>query len=839
MTFRHLCRLAGLAGVLLLTPGCELLQDVLLALCDPENNPECEDPDRGQITGTIAVTGAQSAAAASFLFRDQPPEHVANARAVLAAHLEARGAPPLVRPVPAKRFPAPQVGAASAQAKPGLEERWREGQVIVRAREAVRGSKDELARKLEQHLGDGTQVRVGLCNTETLCRAWLSDEDGRLLDELATAVVATRLRRADELLRYAEVNRVLHALRTPNDDLYSLQWHYGAMRLPSAWDLTTGDDSVVGAVIDTGILTDHPDLDTKVIGGADLISDADVARDGDGRDDDGYDEGDNACGAGCHSHHGSHVAGTMSAETDNAQMVAGVSWQGSLLAVRVLGAGGGDVFDIVGGIYWSIGEDVEGVSRNPNPADVLNMSLGGPGESEAMNEAVADAVATGAIVVVAAGNDDTDASEFTPASAPGALTVAALTNTGNGRDRPEKASYSNFGDVVDIAAPGGEQAEDIDGDGHPDGVLSTVGDDVVFYQGTSMAAPHIAGLAMLMKATDPDVDQQSARALMRDAADDDIDCSQGCGAGLVSAVRVLRTMRGESGAPLVVSDPAVTRIGRGDLDAQVEFENVGDVASAVTITVGGPDRDRVTLSADSVTLDPDESVLIDIALDRTGDDTGEATVTATFDGGGTAESQLLWTDDIVNVATSVEVGALLVDDAGGFTVERIVTTSQVDDYNYKLFNLTPGDYLVIGLTDDDADGAFEENEGVGVYPLRHEPELQVVRASDTIAGIDFVVAPGFEYVEDTSPGTGTVGDDCEGSADCAGGLYCESVLPGGYCTKDCSGGAGCPAGSACFCLGDDGTGMCAYRICLESCVSDDECRTGEGYACDADSTCYP
>src|SRR5690606_18049196 len=99
-----------------------------------------------------------------------------------------------------------------------------------------------------------------------------------------------------------------------------------------------------------------------------------------------------------------------------------------------------------------------------------------------------------------------DASEFTPANAPGALTVAALSNTGGSRTAPKKASYSNYGSTVDIAAPGGEQAEDADNDGNPDGVLSTVGDSVVFYQGTSMAAPHVAGLAMLMKSLDPNVD---------------------------------------------------------------------------------------------------------------------------------------------------------------------------------------------------------------------------------------------------------------------------------------------------------------------------------------------
>jgi serine protease len=830
---RRLLLLVVVTACLPALPGCEILEALLA--CDYEDDPECEDPERGQISGTLTITGAQTS---MFGAPAQPAPVVARARALMQAMRPVRATAPVARRVvPAKRFRVPGASAANgAFGKPSLEERWRPGEVIVRAHDEVRGQRGELAQQIASFLDDGTRVRVGLCNTPTMCLAHL-ERDGRPLGELETALAADRLARF-EALRWAEVNRVLRILRTPNDDLYPLQWHYGAMRLPAAWDITTGETDVVAAVIDTGILLDHPDLDDRVIGGADLIDDDTVSGDGDGRDDDGHDEGDNACGFGCHSHHGSHVAGTMAAETDNAQMVSGIAWQGSLLAVRVLGSGGGAVFDIVGGILWSVGEDVEGVSRNDNPADVLNMSLGGPGESEAIDEAVATATGTGALVIVAAGNDDTDASEFTPANAPEAITIAALGNVGEDRDVPQKASYSNYGDRIDVAAPGGEQAEDIDGDGHPDGVLSTVGDDVVFYQGTSMAAPHVAGLGMLMKSLDPAVDQDTARSLLTQTADDDIDCSQGCGAGGVNAVRVLRAMRGETGLPLVTATPAVTRVGAQDLDAELEFENVGDVATDVVFTVGGRDRERVAIDADSASLGPDESVTLAVTIDRAGDDTGEATVTATFEGGQSAEAQVLWTNEVVNVAASIDIGALrIVGDE--ITPERLVTTSAVDDWQYKLFNLTPGDYLIVAVSDDDNDGELEDHEGIGVYPLRQEPELVSVSAGDTFDGADFVVAPGFEYVEDEAPGTGEVGDGCEASADCGGELYCEGVLPSGYCTRDCSGGAECPTGSACYCLGDDGAGGCAYSICLKECVDDGDCRGADGYVCDVDQTCYP
>lgn len=842
MSVRRLLALSSVALALpLLLSGCEILN--ALFACDMETDPECEDPERGHILGVVSVPSAGPIESASA----QAEPRVTN------AWLEkARDALQSARPVgvapegralfPAKRYRTPRASTANELPKGSMTEpRWRRGEVIVRAHDGVpaRADKGGLALALASFLDDGTRVEVRLCNTDTMCLAELYDERGGPLDELATVQAAARFARFSEVVRYAEPNRVLQMLRTPNDQLYPIQWHYGAMRLPAAWDITTGHPDVVAAVIDTGILTDHPELADRVIGGADLIDDADTARDGDGRDDDGYDDGDNACGSGCHSHHGSHVAGTMAAATDNAEMVAGIAWEGSLLAVRVLGQGGGALFDIAGGIYWAVGSAVDGVAQNPTPADVLNLSLGGPGQSDALDEAIGDAVDTGAIVVVAAGNNNIDASEFTPANAPGALTVAALSNTGGSRTAPKKASYSNYGSTVDIAAPGGEQAEDADNDGNPDGVLSTVGDSVVFYQGTSMAAPHVAGLAMLMKSLDPNVDQAEARTLMRDTADEGISCSAGCGAGLVNAVRVLRAMQGEDGTPLVTATPAVTRIGRGDDDARVEFENVGGAAAEVSLSVGGPDRDRVTLSSSGGTLGPDEKLVVEIELDRTGTDHGEATLSAAYGDGKAAEAKLIWTDEVVNVATTVTVGALRIE-GDDFTVERMVDARLTEGYRYKLFNLTPGDYLVIGLSDDDNDGVPEDHEGIGVFPSLQEPEILTVTAGGHIEGKDFLVAPAFLYEDEEGTGEGPVGAACDDSLDCEGGLYCEPAFPGGYCTKDCSGGPElCPSGSACFCLGDDGAGGCQYSICLEECAGDDECRPDDGYVCDVDSTCYP
>jgi serine protease len=817
--------------------GCDLLPYLF---CDPESDPECVLSGRGHIEGTIAVP---TAAAASTSERRPAPNLVKQAREAMRAARPPKPAPDAPPLVPHKRWRVPASSVANqVPRKLTAEPRWRPGEVIVRGRESVRDNRDAVGERvggwLREQLHEGTQAHVGLCNTDFVCLVELRDKDGELFDELATAAAANRLSRLEDTLAWAEVNWVLQIQKTPNDQYYPLQWHYSAMRLPAAWDVTTGSPDVVAAVIDTGVLLGHPELASRVIGGADLISDASVARDGDGRDNNAEDTGDEACGGGCHSFHGTHVAGTMAAESNNGTMVAGVAWEGSVLAVRVLGKGGGSLFDIAAGVYWSIGESVDGVRRNPNPADVLNMSLGGQASSQAMNEAIAAAIDSGAIVIVAAGNDNIDASGFTPANAPGAITVAAVGNTGGSRARPQKASYSNFGSLVAVAAPGGEQGEDIDGDGNPDGVLSTLGNDVGFYQGTSMAAPHVAGLAMLMKSLNPGIGQAEARSLLTSTADANVACSQGCGAGAVNAVRVLRAMQGEGASPLVVASPAVTRIGRADKDAVVVFENVGGGSAPITISVGGPDRERVQLDATSGTLGPDQKLTVNIDLDRTGTDHGDATLTATS-GEQAAQARLIWTDEAINVASTVEVGALRIDGAG-FSPERIVSASALDGYAYKLFNLPPGEYLVIGISDDDSDGDFEEHEGIGVYPRIQEPRLVSVGADERVTEVDFIVAPGFLYEEDGALRNGAIGAACSRASDCQGDLYCDPAFPGGYCTKDCSGGPSlCPSGTACFCLGTDGVGGCEYRICLDECVSDSECRTGEGYSCDIDQTCYP
>ncbi|HZP11288.1 MAG TPA: S8 family peptidase [Nevskiaceae bacterium] len=345
-------------------------------------------------------------------------------------------------------------------------------------------------------------------------------------------------------VEYAEEDRIMHALFTPNDTRYNEQWQYfeanGGLRLPAAWDLSTGSGVVV-AVIDTGYRP-HADLVANIVGGYDFISDTSVSNDGDGRDADAKDPGDwyslGQCGAGAGSSnsswHGTHVAGTIAAVTNNANGVAGVAYNAKVLPARVLGKCGGYTSDIADAITWASGGTVSGVPANPNVAKVLSLSLGGSGACDTTTQtAINGARSRGSVFIVAAGNENQNASNSSPANCTGAIVVAAVGRNGG------KASYSNYGAIVDIAAPGGDQTSATD----PNGILSTLNagtqgpgaDSYAFYQGTSMATPHVSGVAALMIAKTPGITPDQIEATLKSTARAfPATCSQ-CGAGIVDA----------------------------------------------------------------------------------------------------------------------------------------------------------------------------------------------------------------------------------------------------------------------------------------------------------------
>lgn len=390
-----------------------------------------------------------------------------------------------------------------------------------------------------------------------------------------------------EDVEYAEPDQIFEHTLVPNDPLYSQQWHYFGtygINLPTAWDTTTGSSSVVVAVIDTGI-TNHVDLSGRTVSGYDFISNSFVANDGGGRDNNPSDPGDwntaGQCGSGSparnSSWHGTHVAGTIGANTNNSLGVAGVSWGAKILPVRVLGRCGGYESDIADGMRWSAGLPVTGVPANANPAKVLNLSLGGYSLScSSTYQSAIDAIlAAGSSVVVSAGNSNYDAGYFSPANCNGVITVAATADDGY------RAGYSNYGATVEVSAPGG----DFDWD---TGVLSTlnsgttvpVADNYVAYQGTSMAAPHVSGVIALMLSVTPSLTPTQVLEILQNntkAFNPGSMCNTPgyCGTGIIDAAAALKAAKfyNWSGGVTVTSSQPVVAVGRPHVGAEIASYN--------------------------------------------------------------------------------------------------------------------------------------------------------------------------------------------------------------------------------------------------------------------------
>jgi serine protease len=318
---------------------------------------------------------------------------------------------------------------------------------------------------------------------------------------------------------WVEPDVLVRRQAVPNDVGYGNQWYLrgpvdaipevAGLNLTPAWDLHTGLNTTVVAVVDSGVRPGHSDLAGKLLPGYDFVSELHVANDGDGRDADPSDPGDwvspternsDPLFAGCEvdfsSWHGTFIAGQIAAATDNSQGVAGVIWQAKILPVRVSGKCGALVSDLLDGVRWAAGLPVAGAPANPNPAKVINLSFSGSSACSAAYQATVDDVtAAGALLVVAAGN--LSAPLMRPADCDGVMAVAAVRRDG------AKADYSSFGAGVALAAPGGSL------ENFPNNLLYATSDSGFTYpgvetygykQGTSFSAPLAAGVASLMLA---------------------------------------------------------------------------------------------------------------------------------------------------------------------------------------------------------------------------------------------------------------------------------------------------------------------------------------------------
>ncbi|GGJ19683.1 S8 family peptidase [Deinococcus roseus] len=462
--------------------------------------------------------------------------------------------------------------------------------------------------------------------------------DGATRAQTASVLAALR---ADPNVEYAQPDYMMYPMKTSNDPLLGFQWHYNSIKLQEAWDITTGSNVTV-AVADTGILKGHPELAGKLLPGYDFatLTGDTPTGDGDSRDPDPEDTGSNDTT----SYHGTHVAGTIAAATNNGAGVAGVSWGAKIVPVRVLGLAGGPLSDIMDGLLWAAGEPVAGVPANANPAQVINMSLGGKAICSDLPayQALFDKLAAkGIIVVVAAGNSNADASKFSPASCGNVITVGS---TGFASDR---STFSNFGTRVDVMAPGGEMAQDLNGDTKPDGVLSLGKDDVkkefihTFLQGTSMAAPHVAGVVALMKSVKPNLNYAEAVEILKKTAtplsNEQCRVANGCGAGLINAFKAVQ-MANSIPVPdfnVLLDVPAITLEAESSASATLHLNLTGGFAQPIDVKIEGVDA---KLQATLVNLGSNK---FRIDVKALADSAGNYTITVKANSGITTRTEML------------------------------------------------------------------------------------------------------------------------------------------------------------------------------------------------------
>ncbi len=480
--------------------------------------------------------------------------------------------------------------------------------------------------------------------------------------------LAAEIKATDPLVEYAEPDRIMTIQIVPNDPSYTSQWHYqanaGGLNLPPTWDKTTGAGVTV-AVIDTGYRP-HADLAANIVPGYDFITSSVVANDRNGRDASALDPGDwvkaGECGAGSaaqnSSWHGTHTAGTIAAVTGNRIGVAGVAYGAKVQPIRVLGKCGGFTSDIADAIIWASGGSVPGVPVNATPARVINMSLGGPGACDTTSQnAINSARSRNTVVVVSAGNSNLDAAGFSPASCTGVITVGAVGPSG------ARSFYSNFGAMVDVSAPGGDQSL-----AATNGVYSTLNagtkapgaDSYAWYQGTSMAAPHVAGVVALMLARNPSLTPDDIDARLKASARPlPVTCTKGCGAGIVDAVAAVNAAVGAAPPPPPPPPPAPAP---PPAAADVEPNDSTTTAQSVSwpATVSG----NFTTSTDAdyfrITIPAGKSVVATMAPNTTSDydlySYNEAGARTTTSSAGTGQVD---TVTVANPSTTASMTAFL------------------------------------------------------------------------------------------------------------------------------------------------------------------------------------
>ncbi len=596
------------------------------------------------------------------------------------------------------------------------------------------------SRLLAMQRGQGAARRLG----GTTAKA-ASIRDSELRARFETLMAIKSLRRDPGVL-HAEPNYRVNALAVPNDEAYPLQWHYPLIGLPDAWETTTGDPQVVVAVVDSGVLADHPDLAGQLVDGYDFVRDPASAGDGDGIDPDPSDPaGPGAEAAG--GFHGTHVTGTVVARGGNRLGVAGSAYSARVMPLRALDTGGGGTsYDVEQAVRFAAGLANDSGTVPARPASIINLSLGGAPFSQA-TQSLFDAVRAAGVAVVAAAGNQASTAPFYPASYNGVISVSAVDT------QRRLAPYSSTGPSIDVAAPGGDNSVDLNGDGYPDGVLSTSGSlnsgglryVYAFANGTSMAAPHVAGVLALMKSVNPALTPQDIEAMLATGAlTDDLGVpgrDDQFGHGLINAQRAVLAALEASGTtpadnPRLAASASVLNFGADSSSLSLVLRNGGKGELALLqLTASQPWLRIAPVNVDTAGLG-EYSVNVERAALVPGVYTADITAESSVN---TLTVQVLVSAfDGTSGAGAGVIYVLLYDPLRDETVAEFATSGNGANYPFEFTDIPAGRYEILAGTDADNDlNICDAGEACGAWLTVDQPIL--IDVGNDLGELDFPV----------------------------------------------------------------------------------------------------
>jgi serine protease len=611
------------------------------------------------------------------------------------------------------------------------------GQVIARFKN--RRSVNSMPRRARF---SGMRVRGGGLRRANLLEMDHAPGELRLRRKLRTLRAMKRLQRREEV-DYAGLNYYVQAAATPNDTFYNQQsWHYEMINLPLAWERDLKGDDVIVAVVDTGIRRNHPDFAGQLVSGWDFFAD----------DSNPEDPGDGENGAPS-SFHGTHVAGTVAAASNNNRGVAGVAWNAKIMPVRVLGPGGGTSFDVLQGVRFAAGLDNDSGTLPARRADVINLSLAGGGFSSFDQALYSQVASLGVIIVAAAGNDSTSQFAY-PASYDKVISVSAVSIN------KTRARYSNFGSKVDVAAPGGDGfTNDVNGDGVADLILSTGADDSAgviqdsyrLLQGTSMASPHVAGVAALMKAIYPPLTHAEFESLLgQGVLTDDLGSSgrdNTFGFGLINANKAVLAAEALADGGSIAERPSITtsatalNFGTFANSLPLSISNAGTGELRITGVSVSDNAPWLTVTAEQVDANGVGSYSVNVDRDQLAVGSYSATITidsTDVDNRRPVIDVILQQPDPSSL-TGGNAGlhyVLLIDVATGDVFEDAVTAEN-GLYPFSFTQVPAGRYQLIAGSDSDNDFFIcDPGEACGAWPVL-DSQLPIIEIIQDVSGLRF------------------------------------------------------------------------------------------------------